>query len=88
MADIADITLERRAEMARELVENPIVMAILDDEENGSAQVWKDSLDPFVRENAWNYVRAIIRLRNRLKAMKDSALVEQLQEKQTNLDLT
>ncbi len=51
---------------------------LLDIEEELATRSWKESLDPVVRENAWNYVSAIIRFRNKLKSIANSTVVEQL----------
>ncbi len=51
---------------------------LLDVEEEIATRSWKESIDPIVRENAWNYVSAIIRFRNKLRAIANSTVVEQL----------
>ncbi len=74
---------ESQAIAAREFLEGELG-TLLDEKEKQTIETWKQSLDPVVRENCWNYIAALTRLKNELKSIANSTEVEQL----NNLNLT
>lgn len=70
---------EAQALAAKEFLEGDLGK-LLDEKEKQTIETWKQSLDPLVRENCWNYMSALTRLKNELKSIANSTEVEQLND--------
>ncbi len=68
---------ESQAIAAKEFLEGEFG-SLLDIECDLAIDTWKNTMDPLIRENCWNYVNAIGRFKNKLKSIANSTVVEQL----------
>lgn len=65
-------TLEREAAQAQQLLDNPLLMAILAEIDTDAVNTWRRGSNPQQREAAWFQMAAIQALAQRIKGRLDN----------------
>jgi hypothetical protein len=72
---MSDTRRERRAVLARQLLENELLNELLDEQEAECVATWRNGLTAGIRDDAWHALRALDGLRQRIgRAIDDGTL--------------
>jgi hypothetical protein len=70
-----DVERDRDAALAQQLLDNPLLMAILAELDTDAVRTWRVGSNPEQREQAWHQMGAIQQLAHRIKGRIDTKLL-------------
>lgn len=66
-----------RAQLAKQLTDNPLWSEFFDEAEQRLIAMWKDSASPELREDAWRYTKLLVQMK---KFMEQALITGQMAE--------